>query len=184
MKILSLSLLVSLLIGSTALKVDPIKSVRFDKANSSLTYHMSHPMHEWDGVSKEVDGVVQFDAQNGLIQKVAMVAKVSSFDSKNSNRDSHLLEITEAIKYPSVSFVSTQIKDNGGELEVQGKISFHNVTKEISFKAQSKTVSKNRVVTGAFILLIEDFNLERPSLMMVKTSNEMKMSFSVSFPVN
>jgi polyisoprenoid-binding protein YceI len=169
---------------STAFKVDPIKSVRFDKANSSLTYHMSHPMHEWDGISKEVDGVVQFDAQNGLIQKVAMVAKVSSFDSKNSNRDSHLLEITEAIKFPSVSFVSTQVKDNGGELEVQGKISFHNVTKEISFKAQSKTVAKARVITGSFTLLIEDFNLERPSLMMVKTSNEMKMSFSVAFPLN
>lgn len=169
---------------STSFKVDPIKSVRFDKANTNLTYHMSHPMHEWDGISNDVDGVVQFDAQNGLIQKVAMVAKVSSFDSKNSNRDSHLLEITEAIKYPSVSFVSTQVKDNGGDLELLGKIVFHNVTKEISFKAQSKTVSKNRVITGSFILLIEDFNLERPSLMMVKTSNEMKMSFSVAFPLN
>lgn len=168
----------------SAFTIDPIKSARFDKANSSLTYHMSHPMHEWDGVSKEVDGVVQFDPQNGLIQKVALVAKVSSFDSKNSNRDSHLLEITEAIKYPSVSFVSTQIKDNGGELEVQGKINFHNITKEISFKAQSKTVSKSRVISGNFILLLEDFNLERPSLMMVKTSNELKMSFSVSIPLN
>lgn len=184
MKIFSICLFTCLLFVTTAFKIDPIKSVRFDKANSSLTYHMSHPMHEWDGISTDVDGVVQFDAQNGLIQKVALVAKVSSFDSKNSNRDSHLLEITEAIKYPSVSFVSTQVKDNGGELEVLGKIVFHNVTKEISFKAQSKTVSKNRVVTGSFILLIEDFNLERPSLMMVKTSNEMKMSFSVAFPVN
>jgi polyisoprenoid-binding protein YceI len=184
MKTISICLVSCVFFLSTAFKVDPIKSVRFDKANTSLTYHMSHPMHEWDGISKDVDGVVQFDAQNGLVQKVALVAKVSSFDSKNSNRDSHLLEITEAIKYPSVSFVSTQVKDNGGELEVQGKISFHNVTKEISFKAQSKTVSKNRVVTGSFILLIEDFNLERPSLMMVKTSNEMKMSFSVAFPVN
>ena len=168
-------------LAASAFKLDPIKTVRFDKANSSLTYHMSHPMHEWDGVSKEVDGVVQLDAQNGMIQKVAMLVKVASFDSKNSNRDSHLLEITEAIKYPTVSFVSTQVKDNGGELDVQGKISFHNVTKEVSFKAQSRTVSKSRIISGNFILLLEDFNLERPSLMMVKTSNELKMSFSVSF---
>ena len=180
MKLLVISILSAIFFGTTSFKVDPIKTVLFDKANSSLTYHMSHPLHEWDGVSKEVDGVVQIDAQNGLIQKVALVCKVASFDSKNSNRDSHLLEITEAIKYPSVSFVSTQVKDNNGELEVQGKISFHNVTKEISFKAQSKTTKKNRVITGAFTLLLEDFNLERPSLMMVKSSNELKMSFSVA----
>lgn len=184
MKLVASCLLASLYLGTSAFKLDPIKSVRFDKSNSSLTYHMSHPMHEWDGISKEVDGVVQFDVQSGSIQKVALLAKLASFDSKNSNRDSHLLEITEAIKYPTVSFVSTQVKDNGGELEVQGKINFHNVTKDISFKAQSKTFSKTRIVSGNFILLLEDFNLGRPSLMMVKTSNELKMSFSVNFSMN
>ncbi len=184
MKTPFISFLIPLLFMTYSFKADPIKTIRFDKANSSLTYHMSHPMHEWDGISKEVDGVVQIDAQNLLIQKVALVCKVSSFDSKNSNRDSHLLEITEAIKYPSVSFVSTQVKDNGEEVEVQGKIIFHNVTKEISFKAQSKTNAKNRVITGAFTLALEDFNLERPSLMMVKTSNDLKMRFSVSFVTN
>jgi polyisoprenoid-binding protein YceI len=161
-----------------------IKTVRLDSKKSTITYHLSHPLHEWDGVSKDVVGVVQLTDNSPLINKVAITVKISTFDSKNSNRDSHLLEVTEAIKYPSVTFVSTLVKDNGSTLEVTGKITFHNVTKEVQFTAQSKSIKNNRQVTGSFILLMEDFNIERPSLMMVKTDNQMKMSFSVEYPMN
>ena len=161
-----------------------IKTVRLDKTKSSITYKMSHPMHNWEGVTKDVDGAVQFDDKTGKIVKVAVVAKIASFDSKNSNRDSHMLEVTEAIKYPTVSFVSTAVKDEGAVIDVTGNIIFHNVTKQIHFTAASVTENKNRTVTGNFVVLLEDFKLERPSLMMVKTDNEMRMSFSVAFPEN
>jgi len=165
-------------------KAGTIKTTRLDVKKSSLTYHVSHPMHEWDGISKEVAGAVQTDDNSGLVTKVVISAKVSSFDSKNSNRDSHMLEVTDAIKYPSVTFVSTTVKDNGATLDVTGKISFHNVSREVHFTAAAKPSGKNRQVTGNFVLLMEDFNIERPSLMLVKTDNEMKMSFSVEYPVN
>jgi len=32
--------------------------------------------------------------------------------------------------------------------------------------------------------LLEDFAIERPSMMMMKTENEMKMNFSVEFELN
>jgi polyisoprenoid-binding protein YceI len=160
-----------------------IKTVRLDKSKSSITYHLSHPLHEWDGISNDIDGVVQFDDKSSVITKVALTTKISSFDSKNSNRDSHLLEVTEALKYPSVTFVSTAIKDNGSSLEVTGKITFHNVTKDINFTAASISKDKTRQVSGNFVLLLEDFKIDRPSLMMMKTDNEMKMKFSVEYTV-
>lgn len=165
-------------------KTITVKTIRLDAKKSSLTYHVSHPMHEWDGISKEVAGAVQTEENSNAVIKVVISAKVSSFDSKNSNRDSHMLEVTEAIKYPSVTFVSTMVKDNGATIDVTGKITFHNVAKEIHFTAFAKSVGKNRQVSGKFVLLMEDFNIERPSLMLVKTDNEMKMSFSVEYPVN
>lgn len=160
-----------------------IKTARFDKVKSSITYSMSHPMHNWDGVSKEVDGLVQFDAQSGKIVKVAAVVKIASFDSKNSNRDAHVLEVTEAIKYPSVTFVTTLVKDDGATLDVLGKVTFHNVTKTIHFVAAAKKEEKRRILTGNFMVLLEDFNIERPSLMMIKTANEMKMAFYLEYPL-
>jgi polyisoprenoid-binding protein YceI len=165
-------------------KRSDIKTIKLDKKKSSITYHLSHPLHDWDGVSKEVDGVVQLDDKTGSVTKVAISAKISSFDSKNSNRDSHMLEVTEALKYPSVTFVSSAVKDNGTTLEVTGKVTFHNVAKDITFTAASNTKDKVRQVTGNFVLLLEDFKIERPSLMMMKTNNEMKMSFAVEYSVN
>ena len=159
-----------------------IKTSKLDKHNSIITYHMVHPMHSWDGVSNQIDGVVQFDDKTRQITKVALVSKVSSFDSKSSNRDSHMMEVTEAIKYPNVSFVSSSIKEDGDNLDVIGVIVFHGVSKEIKFKAKRETVNKQTQVSGEFIVLLEDFKIERPSLMMMKTENEMKMTFSVQFP--
>ena len=158
-----------------------IKSARLDKSQSTITYHMNHPMHSWDGVSKAVDGIVQYDEKSLQISKVAIAVKVSSFDSDNSNRDSHMMEVTEAIKYPNVTFVSTAITDNGSILDITGTLSFHGVSKSIHFTA-TKTRSGNRIsVTGNFIILIEEYNLERPSLMMVKTDNEVGMKFTAVF---
>ncbi len=160
------------------------KTARADKAKSFISYHMVHPMHSWDGVNKDFDGIIQYNDKTNLITKVAIVAKVSAFDSKSSNRDSHMMEVTEAIKYPTVSFVSSSVKDNGNSVEVTGMITFHGVSKEIIFTAKEESSAKQKIVSGNFVLLLEDFKIERPSMMMMKTENEMKMSFSAEFPLN
>lgn len=177
-KIVGLTLLIGIISWKTP---TTDKSARIDKASSSITYHMDHPMHSWDGISKAVDGIIIYDEKTLLISKVAIVVKVSTFDSDNSNRDSHMMEVTEALKYPTVTFSSTSIKDDGTKIEVTGNLGFHGVVKQVSFVAQ-KTHSQNKfTVVGEFPLYLEDFKIERPSLMMVKTENKFGMKFDVSF---
>lgn len=183
-QLFSFILLFAFVINSYAGNSVDIKSARIDKAKSFITYHMVHPMHSWDGISKEVDGVIQYDDKTFQITKVAIVAKVASFDSKSSNRDSHMMEVTEAIKYPTVTFVSTSVKDDGSSVDVTGTISFHGVSKPIHFIAKEEFADKRKIISGEFILLLEDFKIERPSMLMMKTENEMKMSFSVEFVLN
>lgn len=183
-KIVSVLLLFIFLISAVAFIKFDVKAARADKTKSFITYHMVHPMHSWDGTSKDIDGVIQYDDKTNQIIKVAILAKVSSFDSKSSNRDSHMMEVTEAIKYPTVSFVSSSIKDDGSTVDVTGTITFHGVSKQIHFTAKDQLVGKRKIVNGEFVLLLEDFKIERPSMMMMKTENEMKMSFSVEFELN
>ena len=152
-----------------------------DKKNSSVTYAMNHILHSWTGTSKDLNGAVQLSG-SGKIEKVAIVTKVSAFDSENSNRDAHMMEVTEAIKYPNVSFYSTSIiETKPGELEVKGMLAFHGVNKETSFKAIATTKGSTSMVKGEFIFLLEDYNLERPSFMLNKVDNEVKLSFEVSY---
>lgn len=152
-----------------------------DKKKSTITYSMNHLLHAWDGTSSDLNGAVQLKA-DGSIEKVAIVTKVSAFDSKSSNRDAHLLEVVEALKFPNISFYSTAItaaKD--GSLDVKGVLQFHGVNKETSFKATTKSINGATQVTGNFIFLLEDFKIERPSFMLKPVDNEVKVKFDVFY---
>jgi polyisoprenoid-binding protein YceI len=142
---------------------------------------MNHILHTWVGTSKELNGVVQLGA-DGKIEKVALVSKVSAFDSENSNRDAHMMEVTEALKYPNISFYSTSIVESKpGELDVRGILQFHGVNKESTFKASAVSKGSTTIVSGNFIFLLEDYKIERPSFMLKKVDNEVKVKFEVQY---
>lgn len=152
-----------------------------DKKKSTITYSMNHILHAWDAVSPDVNGVAQLKA-DGNIEKVAIVAKISSFDSKSSNRDAHTLEVTEALKFPNISFVSTSITESkNGELDVKGTLQFHGISKETSFKATTKNKNGITQVNGGFIFLLEDFKVPRPSFVLKQVDNEVKIKFEVFY---
>ena len=91
------------------------------KEESSITYAMNHPLHAWTGVSKEINSIILTDEAKATIYQVAVSAKVASFDSKNANRDSHMMEVTEALKYPNVTFVSTSVTLDGNSFYLNRK---------------------------------------------------------------
>jgi polyisoprenoid-binding protein YceI len=148
-----------------------------DKSQSSITYAMKHPLHSWEGTSKEINSVILTDAGRNTISQAAVSVKISSFDSQNANRDSHCLEVTDAIKYPNISFASTSIKQEGNMLDITGKLTFHGVTKEITLKATKETINNKISVTGNFSVNMKDYNIEPPSLMAMSTDEEIKMTF-------
>ncbi|MFN5761259.1 MAG: YceI family protein [Sphingobacteriales bacterium] len=161
------------LIGQTKL--------RANKQESTISYTMKHALHEWTGVSKDVNCIMETDA-NGTAQKVAVVVKVSSFDSKNSNRDSHMIEVTEGLSFPNITFSSSSITPNGqGKYKVAGKLSFHGVEKPVEFMMTEEKKDNKRFFNGSFQILIEDYKIERPSLMFVKTDNEVIIKMNVAF---
>src|SRR5882757_7044227 len=67
---------------------------------STLTYHMSHPIHELDGVSHAAKGkgVCHLGQCDFLL-----AVPVKSFDSGDSNRDLHMLQVTRGAQFPIVS---------------------------------------------------------------------------------
>ena len=168
-----------LLLAPSLLMAQTKKTI--DKKKSTITYYMNHALHAWDGTSSDLNGVVVVSPEN-KIQKVAIVSKVSAFDSKSSNRDAHMLEVTEALKFPNISFSSTSITESkSGELDIKGTLQFHGVNKEISFKGSSKNEKGSTKVSGEFIFLLEDFKIERPSFMLQKVDNEVKVTFDIHF---
>ena len=66
----------------------------------TLTYHVSHPLHQSEGVSHAArgKGVCRAGQCDFLI-----AAPVKSFESGDSNRDLHMLQVTRGAEYPMVS---------------------------------------------------------------------------------
>ncbi len=152
-----------------------------DKAKSYVTYAMSHPMHDWEATSKNVLSVLIFNLETKKIVKVAVSIPVSTFDSKNANRDSHTIEVLEGLKYQAVTFTSTSITGDDAKLSITGDLIFHGVTKSITFEASSKTTDTSIEVTGAFNVKISDFKIENPSLMGIATNDNIALKFFVVY---
>ncbi len=169
------------LMGFTA-KTDPIK-IFSDKKKSEIKYNMSHPLKKWSAVSKNVNTVIMYNSEENIIETVAISVPISSFDSKNSNRDANALEVLEALKYPNVKFSSNNIKKNGNDLTIKGILEFHNIKKEIEIKAKQTTTKNDISVLGNFTINMTDYNIEPPSLLGMKTHEEINLEFKIYFKI-
>jgi polyisoprenoid-binding protein YceI len=169
-------ILLALLLLVTVSKAQT-KKIQADKKESSVTYQMTHPLHEIEATSKDIGCWVDLDPAKKEVSHVYVQIDVTTFNSENSNRDSHAMEVIDAISYPKVKFTSTSITNNGDKLKVTGKLTFHGVTKEITFDALPKWESNKLTVTGNFVISLTEFKVERPSLLMIPVKDELRFSF-------
>jgi polyisoprenoid-binding protein YceI len=177
MKNLFLILLLLLHLGTRAQAVQ----VKADIAQSYIRYHMKNPVHSWTGTSKELNCLIQINAQ-GDIEKATVNVTVKSFDSENSHRDARMLEVTEAVKYPTISFNSTSITRTApAHYSIKGVLSFHGVDRPISFDLTEERSARERILKGGFAFFLEDHRIERPTLFMLKTDNEVKVELFVVY---
>src|SRR5208283_1131612 len=88
----------------------------------TLTYHVSHPLHQSEGVSHAArgKGVCRAGQCDFLI-----AVPVKSFDSGDSNRDLHMLQVTRGAEFPMV-VVRTRLPESdatsatiSADLEIQ-----------------------------------------------------------------
>ncbi|MFN4084455.1 MAG: YceI family protein [Spirosomataceae bacterium] len=155
------------------------KRLSAEAKSSEIRYAMVHPMHSWEAVSKSFQCVIVWDESKQLIEAVAVAVPVKTFDSQNSNRDSHALEVLEALKYPNVTFSSSQVSGQDQNWKVKGKLTFHGVTREIEFPITLKQTATSLEVTGGFTVLMQDYQIENPTLLGIKTKEDIRLQFKV-----
>lgn len=175
----SLLLVTSVLVG-LLFNATPI-TWKADKEKSTIAYTASHSLHEWSGETHNVNAIIVLNEGENSIQKVAVSANVADFDSQNSSRDSHALEVLEAIKYPKVQFSSTDLSQHGESLTVTGNLIFHGISNQISFDAAIKQVKNGFSVEGVIPVSLEAYDVERPSFMLIKTDDEIQIKFHLEF---
>lgn len=148
---------------------------------STLTYHVSHPLHQVDGVSHSAKGkgVCQAGQCDFLI-----AVPVKSFDSGDSNRDMHMLQVTRGAQFPMVT-VRTQVPQNAStsstihaDIEVQfaGQTAHY---PQVPFQLTTKGTDIQ--ITGTIPCKLTDFKIDPPSLLTVPVKNDIPIRVDMTW---
>jgi len=148
---------------------------------STITYHVSHPLHHVDGVSHAArgKGVCHAGQCDFLI-----AVPVKSFDSGDSNRDLHTLQVTRGGQFPMVS-VRTQLPEAASasatihadlEIEFAGQTATY---KQVSF--EQVTHGDETRISGTIPSTLTDFKIDPPSLLAIPVKNEIPVSVEMTW---
>ena len=148
---------------------------------SSLTYHVSHKLHQTEGVSHAAKG--KGICQNGQCDFLIAVP-VKSFDSGDSNRDLHMLQATRGAEFPMVT-VRTRLPEEASasaginaDLEIQfagQTVQYHQVPFQVV------TQGKETRISGTIPATVSDFKIEPPSLLGMKIKNEIPVRVEMTW---
>ena len=152
-------------------------SVAIDLEESFISYDGKHPAHNWTGISQEIKGLFIFDKDQPILSSVDLYVPVFSFDSRNSNRDSNMLDVIEDYFYPSVSFTSSSITKEKDQYYINGVIFFHGIKKELRLPVNFIVDNDIIVVDTNFDINLSDYNIKRPSLLTIKMRDQIKITF-------
>ena len=140
--------------------------------SSTLRYHVSHPLHQVDGVSHAArgKGVCQTRRCDFLI-----AVPIKSFDSGDSNRDLHMLQTTRGGQFPIVT-VRTQLPEGAAFSDT--------VYADLEIECAGQTAHYARVpfhivvdgdearVSGTIPATISDFKIDPPTLLTIPIKND------------
>ncbi|WP_299700300.1 YceI family protein [uncultured Pontibacter sp.] len=173
--------IVSLLMAFEPMAIAQQQTVKPSKPSSTIGYTLSHPLHTVQGISKQVSSELLLSQQGKQIERVKVSVPVRSFDSGNRRRDRDMLKVTEAERYPEVTFVSSEIAERDGALAVKGQLFFHGVTQEIGFTARQYRQGEDMVVEGGFEISLEQFSIKRPSILTMKVKDQLQVQFQMVY---
>lgn len=146
---------------------------------SSIAYLLIHPMHKIKGVSHQMNCHVELnpDSSQG---RITVDAEIKNFDSGNSNRDSHAMEMLDVYLYPKVEFASDSFKKTSlDHYNVTGTLTFHNVKKSIVFPIMAQKKAGQIEVDGELKILLTDYKIQKPTLMLIPTEDTLTISLHV-----
>jgi len=109
-----------------------------DAVHSNVAFSVRHlVVAKTRGRFGTFEGVVTI-ADDPLQSKVEATVQTASIDTGDEGRDNHLRtgDFFEAETYPTLTFVSTGIKPDGGDYELTGDLTIKGVTKPVTWELE------------------------------------------------
>ena len=148
---------------------------------STLTYHVDHPLHTTEGVSHAARGKGSCHAGEC---DFLIAAPVKSFDSGDSNRDLHMIQVVRGGQYPMIT-VRTHVPESdatAATFKADLEIQFAGQTvefKQIEFRRE--TQGQLIKITGTIPATVSEFKIDPPKFLTVPIKNEIPIRVDMTW---
>jgi hypothetical protein len=139
---------------------------------SRITYHVFHPLHEAEGISRAAKG--KGVCHSGQCE-FSITVPVNTFDSGDNNRDQHMVQVVRGGQFPLIT-VRTHLPEDVSALDMI------QVDLEVQFAGQAASYThvvlhremtgSETLITGTIPLTLADFKIDPPTLMSIPVKNE------------
>lgn len=154
--------------------------------DSTVTYHVLHPMHHVVGVSHELRGEPRLTdgSKPELVLPLRLTIPIRSFDSGNRNRDRNMLQVMHVARYPDAvldiqSINWTSKRAEGGKTTAEGtakgNLTLNGTTKPVDVQLSGFAEGDRLSVDALFSFLLSDYSIERPSLLFRPIDDQVKL---------
>jgi len=139
---------------------------------ATLTYHVSHPLHQVEGISHAArgKGVCHAGQCDFLI-----AVPVRSFDSGDSNRDLHMLQVARGGQFPMVTVRTRLSEDASASATIYADLEVQFAGQTVEYKQvplQEVTQGTETRISGTIPATLTDFKIDPPSLLTIPVKND------------
>jgi polyisoprenoid-binding protein YceI len=157
---------------------------QIELVSSTITYHGSHPLHDWSGTS--ISAQIKFDCNDSKVCSVVMNIPVDSFNSNNENRDSNMYDVLEGYYYPQITYMFKDLNliSIQDYYKNNGVLTLHGVSNDHNLNVHCTKNNSDIFCDSDFDIRLTDFNIERPSLLFMKIEDLVQINCSFHFNIN
>jgi hypothetical protein len=169
---LAITLVISLLAGGDS---------QWVLERSTLTYHVSHPLHESEGVSHAARGKGVCHA--GECDFLIAVA-VRSFDSGDTNRDLHMVQVTRGGQFPVITVRTRLPESAAANMAIRADLEVEFAGQAVTYKQVSleqSTQDGATRITGTIPATLAAFKIDPPTLLAIPVKNEMPVRLEMTW---
>ncbi|WP_333618359.1 YceI family protein [Dietzia sp.] len=123
---------------------------KVDAVHSNVGFRVRHMMvSKVNGNFTGVDGTIEV-AEDGATKITAKI-DASTINTNNAQRDQHIAskDFFHAEEFPTIDFVSTEVKGSGEDAEVTGDLTIHGNTRPVTLKGSFFGVHQGNEQSGA-----------------------------------
>ena len=159
--------------------------------DSKISFIGSHPFHDWTGISTDLKLDLNCSDKDEPCHYLFSVPW-TSFDSGNDNRDNNMLYYVNAYEFHNIKMTFKDVKldsvqqYNSEAHILEATLSIAGVNKLIYIPIKFEFTESYYELQSEFSLKVSDFNIERPTLLMIPINDEIiiKVKFSGEILIN